>query len=896
MYKGMHVFLLALLVSLTTVGLAAAQQDRITGSIDATQTVALKHEISPLAQPQSDAGTLDPSQRLSGMRIMFKLSAAQKADLKQLQIEQQTPSSPNYHKWLTPEQYADRFGLSRRDIAKVTRWLESQGFQVTETAHGRGWIVFSGTVAQVQDAFHTELHHYTVNGETHFANSTPPSIPKALGAVIGGLRGLNDFYPKPATGTRKAVPLSQLPMSNPDFTSGGGANYLAPDDLATIYDIAQLYSAGYDGTGEAIAVVGQSDIHTTDLTNFWSIFSLTAPTVKQVVDPNTGDPGVTAAELEADLDLETVSGVARNATIYYVFGRSADDAATYVIDNHTTIPVSVISESFGLCEPTAGSAYLNQQETIAAQGATEGITWVASSGDTGAAACEPNGGSSSATTGLAVNEPASLPDVTGVGGNEFSGDIGNQSQYWNTSNTPTDESAKSYIPEMAWNDSDVTGTGPVLDPTLAASGGGKSAVFAKPSWQVGSGVPSDNARDVPDVSMTASANHDGYMVYCSNTSDGCTSGGGQAVVGGTSAATPLFSGILILLNHYLVKNGFQSSPGLSNINQTLYELAKGSNSPFHDISTGSNIVPCTNPSPNCPTSAPFQFGYSATAGYDQVTGLGSVDAYNFVTSWHNAALTSTATTLAISPQATVSVGTSVTLTATIAPAPPNGETVTFIDTLSGSTLGAATTSSGTATFTSATIAGGGYNVEAKYPGDTTLASSNSPGTALNIQDFTLSPSTLSITILSPGQTGTGTINFGLLGGLTSTPTFSCTGLPSESTCSFTATTATTETVSIATTASSWLRNDPLGRGNRIFYALLAPGLFGLVICAGRRKRSMLATLGLLSLLAALTLWMPACGGSSTPHNPGTPVGQTNVTVTATLSNISHKVAVTLNVQ
>jgi subtilase family serine protease len=887
---------LSILLLFTAGGsVCAAQQDRILNTIDDSQTVALKGGVSPLARPQNELGPLDHSTTLTGIQIMFKLSAAQNAALKQLLAEQQNPESPNYHKWLTPEQYADRFGLSSHDIAKVGQWLESQGFEITEIAHGRGWVVFSGTVAQAQNAFHTELHRYTMNGETHFANSTPPSIPKALAGVVSGLRGLNNFYPKPATGTRKAVPLSQSPPSNPDYTSGG-ANYLAPDDLATIYDIAPLYSSGYDGTGEAIAVVGQSDIHTTDLTSFWTFFGLTAPAVNQIVDPNTGDPGVTSAELEADLDLETVSGVARNATIYYVFGRSADDAATYIIDHHTTIPVSVISESFGLCEPTAGATYLNQQEAIAAQGNTEGITWVAASGDTGAANCEPNNGTiASATTGLAVSEPASLPGVTGVGGTEFSGDISHQSQYWSSTNTTTGESAKSYIPEMAWNDSDITGNGPTLSLTLSASGGGASTVFAKPSWQVGPGVPTDNARDVPDVSMTASANHDGYLIFCSNTSDGCPSGGGQVIIGGTSAATPLFSSILILLNHYLVKNGIQGAPGLSNVNQTLYELAKGSNSPFHDITTGSNIVPCTNPSPNCPTSAPFQFGYSAGTGYDQVTGLGTVDAYNFVTGWQYAALTPTTTAVAISPQATVTVGTSVTLKATIAPAPPNGESVTFVDTTSGSTLGTGTASSGTAIFTSTTIAGGSYNVEAKYPGDTTLAPSTSAASALNVQDFTLSPSALSVTVSAPGQNGSGTVIFGLLGGLAQAPSFSCSGLPSESSCTFTAASATTETVTIGTTAASWLHDRPFAPHNRVFYALLLPGLMGLVLPAGLGKRKVRVAMGVMGVLAVLTLGMAACGGGGN-HNPGTPVGQTSVTVTATESGISHSITLTLNVQ
>jgi hypothetical protein len=441
--------------------------------------------------------------------------------------------------------------------------------------------------------------------------------------------------------------------------------------------------------------------------------------------------------------------------------------------------------------------------------------------------------------------------------------------------------------------------GPILNTTLAASGGGASSAFTKPVWQVGTGVPSDNARDVPDVSVTASANHDGYLIFCSNTSDGCPSGGGEVVVGGTSAATPVFSSILILLNHYLVKNGIQSTPGLSNVNPMLYQLANSS-SPFHDITAGTNIVPCTNPSPNCPTSAPFQFGYSAGSGYDQVTGLGSVDAYNFVIAWANFVRTQTTTTLAISPQATITAGTSVTLTASITPAPPNGETVTFTDTASGSTLGTATTASGKAVFTSTTIPGGSYTVVASYPGDTTLAASAStPAQSLNVQDFTLSPSTLSIIVSTPGQSASGTITFNLLGGLTQAPSFSCSGLPSQSTCTFLAASASTETVTIGTTAASWLHDRPFAPRNGILYALLLPGLIGLVLPASRRRWRLSATLVVVGVLAALTLWMPACGGGGAGggnHNPGTPVGQTNVTVTATESGISHNITINLNVQ
>jgi subtilase family serine protease len=899
---------LTLLLAILSTPAWAAQPDRIKATIDPSQTIVLKGNVSPEAKREADRGPVGPSTKLSAIRIMFNQSKSQEMELKQFSAEQQDPSSPNYHRWLSPEQYGDRFGLSQHDVLKVVQWLRSQGFTITEIAHGRGWVVFNGTAAQVQSAFHTEIRRYTVDGEVHVANATEPSIPKALAGVTMGIRGLDDFHPRPViSGTKEGAPISQIFAGYPDFTSGT-SSYLAPDDIATIYDIAKLYGQGYDGTGQAIAVVGQSDFHSSDLTNFWTFFGLTPPTINKVVDPNTGNPGFTADEIEADLDLQIVSGVARKATIFYVFGKDADDAAAYTIDNAKTISVSVISESFGLCEPQVPTTYLTQQEAIASQGNAEGITWVAASGDTGAANCEPNGQTSSATTGLAVSEPASLPGVTGVGGAEFSGDVNNQSQYWNSSNSQTGESAKSYIPEMAWNDSPQTGTGPILSPTLTASGGGASMAFTRPSWQVGLGVPpAPNARFVPDVSVTASANHDGYIFFCSNAIDKCTAGA-PLVGGGTSAATPVFSSILVLLNHYLVKNGIQSAPGLANINQTLYPLAQNNTSAFHDITAGTNIVPCTNPSPNCPTSAPFQLGYRAGVGYDEVTGLGSVDAYAFVTGWASAVKIPTTTTVTLSPAsvivgATGPVAAKAVVTHATGAGTPTGSVNFYVD---GSTTaaGSGTLSSGSYTFNynPSKLTAGNHTITAVYEGDSNFAGSTSTGSTLGIEDFRIAANPATVTITAPGQSGMTTLTITPLGGFSQALTYSCAGLPSEATCAFVAASATSETLTITTTApSSRLQRSPFDRRSGIFYALLLPGLLGLISVRNhKRTRRGIRLLSLIVVLALSTLWMPACGGgSSTPSNPGTPAGTSSVTVTATTggtSPLTHTAAVTLTVQ
>jgi len=902
MTRGTEIIVLVLLAAAISSS-AVAQQNRITSAIDNTQTVALKGSVSPLAKPENDLGPLDPSTKLPYVTMLLKSTAAQEAARKQLLTEQQDPSSANYHKWLTPEEYGDRFGMSHSDITALKRWLRLQGFTVVEVARARNWIAFSSTVGEIEHVFHTQIHRFTVDGEERFANVTDPSVPKTLKGIVTGFRGLNNFQPK-------AGIIKGFRQIAPDYTSGGN-NYLAPDDLATIYDIATLYQAGVDGTGMTLAIMGRTDVHMTDIEQFRAGFNLSVNDPTPVLATGCTDPGYTADEGEADLDLEWSGAIARNATIKFVICDAASGGVVgslqYAINNNLA---PVMSMSYSTCETQYTPAIAAQFDALIKQGTLQGQTLMVSTGDDGAANCDNQNTVTVASKGFAVNLFASPPEVTAVGGTEFDADVNNPGTYWSPNNGTNGGSALSYIPEFAWNDGTV-GTN-LIPSTIWSGGGGASIFFPKPTWQTGTGVPNDGARDLPDVAMAASGAHDGY-VFCTNLGGAtyvgsCANGIAQdtARVGGTSAAAPVFAGIVVLLNHYLNKNK-GTAPGLGNINPMLYSLAASTPTAFHDIPAGNysltgtpsgNIVPCQSGTPNCPATAPFQFGFITTTGYDQVTGLGSVNANVLVTNWSGSSgLTPTTTTLQVSP-ATVTAGASVTLTATISPAPPNGETVTFVDTTSSTTLGSGTTAAGVATFTSTTIPGGSYNVEAKYPGDTTLGASTSTASTLNVQDFTMTPSTLNVTVTAPGQSGSGTITFGLLGGVTTAPSFACTGLPSESTCTFTAASATTETVMIGTTAASSLIEGPLGRGNRIFYATLFPALLGLLWPAARRKSRARTMISFVAVLVLLMLWLPACSSSSggPPHNPGTPVGQTNVTVTATSSTISHTITVNLNVQ
>lgn len=880
------------------------QPDRIAGAIHNTPSVVLKGNVHPKAQPQYDQGPVEPSMKLGYITLVLQASAAQQADAKNYLAELQNPSSPNYHNWLTPEQYADRFGVSRNDVNKITKWLQAQGFVVIQPARGRNWVAFSGNAELVSKVFQTEIHYYDVDGEKHFANATNPSIPKALSGIAIGFRGLNNFAPKP-------MGLKQRPKigsASPDYSNGFSGNNLAPADIATIYGIQALYSAGYTGSGQKIVVVGQTDIDTTDIANFRAGFGLSTTLPTSMLVTGDTDPGITGDLGEADLDLEWAGAVAPNASILFVIGNAMTgggvfDSAQFAIDNNLA---PVISMSYGGCE-SDNVNFIPFFEPILKMASMEGITFLASSGDSGAAGCDSDQHNPSASHGLAVNYPASSPEVTGVGGNEFNEGAGT---YWG-SNGGNLGSALSYIPEMAWNDT-------ALNNSLSGSGGGQSSCgvesagvctggFPKPTWQTGTGVPNDAVRDVPDVSLTASADHDGY-IFCTQTS--CASGvvgsnGPTAIVGGTSASTPVFAGIVALLNDYVVANGVQAQPGLGNINTMLYQLAQGSSGStiFHDVTTGDNIVPCTQGTTGCPATAPFQYGYSAGVGYDQVTGLGSVNADNLAIGFAGQLTkTSTTTTLALSGSS-IQAGASVTFTATVTQTggttAPTG-TVTFLNgttTLGTGTLSASGTNA-TATFTTTSLAGGTYSVTASYAGDTNYTGSASSASTLTVQDFTLTPAAQTVSVM-PGAPGSATLTATALGGFTGTIAYACptAGVPSEATCTATAT-STGATISFTTTAATSQLLFP-GRSRGFFYAMLLPGMLGLVF-AGRRKNVWRATriLSLIVILGLSTLWMGACGGggSSTSGNPGTPAGSYPLTITATSGTLSHTATVTLTVQ
>ncbi len=347
-------FFLLLVSSVYSSGSQAQQlaQDRIVQAIEGGKVSPLPGTVHPLAKPEYDQGPVAASMQLHGMTMTFKPSAAQQASLDALLKAQQTPSSSSYHQWLTQAQFADQFGMSQGDIDKVTAWLQSQGFTVDKVADSRNAIRFSGSVTLVEQAFHTQIHKYIVNGESHFANATEVSLPSAFAATVSHIGGLDDFKPKP----RYVRPAASLATgAHPRFTSGvSGDHYLAPGDFAVIYDVNPLYTAGSTGTGQTIGIMGQTDIVMADISDFRAAAGLPVNNPTVFLIPGSADPGIGDASgdiNEADLDLEWSGGVAKNAAVVFVNSTDVFDSLQYAIANKINgVQIPILSISYGGCE------------------------------------------------------------------------------------------------------------------------------------------------------------------------------------------------------------------------------------------------------------------------------------------------------------------------------------------------------------------------------------------------------------------------------------------------------------------------------------------------------------------------------------------------------------------
>jgi hypothetical protein len=612
---------------------------RISQAIDETQLLTLAGNTHRLARSQFDAGAAPDSLPLSHIFLTLRRSPEQQSDLDQLLQDQQTPGSANFHQWLTPEQFGERFGPADADIAQLTGWLQSHGFAVDAVHAGKGAIEFSGTAGQVREAFHTSMHKYLVNGQEHWANAGNPRIPAALGPVVSGVVNLDGFFARPQHELSRTTPLASANRPEPAYSIGWYYQALGPADMRVIYNATAALQMGLSGSGATIGVVARSNINAQDVTDFRSIFGLSGGTVQVIVNgTNPGDLGG-AEEEEAVLDASWAGAMAPGANIKLVVSATTPTAdgtllsEQYIINNNLA---DVMTESFGTCEADVTKVYADYLSGLAEQASGEGISYVVATGDSGSSGCDNDGTETVATGPLSVNVLASSPYVTAVGGTEFNPDAGN-GPYWSESDLgPYYVSMLKYIPENVWNQSCTASSSNCSgrQPNIAAGDGGASQYFGKPSWQAGvTGIPNDNARDIPDVSLTASSAMLPYLICIHG---GCANGvPGFTGIGGTSAATPTFAGILALVRQ-------RTGARLGVVNPILYQMAAAENFANCEASTGASAPAVTcifNDVTIGNNSVPGGSGYGttnsypATVGYDLATGLGSVNAGNLVKEW-----------------------------------------------------------------------------------------------------------------------------------------------------------------------------------------------------------------------------------------------------------------------
>ncbi len=581
------------------------------------------------------------------LKVSVLLSRDQAAEsaFSELVANQQDPRSALYHQWLTPQQVGEMYGPTANDRAAVTSWLTSQGLTVESISPNGLMVHASGSIAAVGGAFHTSFGMYNANQGPKLSAMSVPSIPAALGPVIRSVHGLTQTQYEPQS--RFSVQTLSAYGDKPQVSLGGGLYAVLPNDFSIIYDIASIYAAGNTGAtigskAQRIAIISKSRIVASDIANYESLAGL--PSVQPNVVLAGTDPGVATGKdvgfaSEATLDVDRVIGTAPGAHADLVI--SADTTTNDGVDiaiayNIETLRDPIMTVSFGSCEAQNGSAETDYLNSLFQTAASEGISTFVSADDSGVAGCDtPFVAVTPAETPqvVSINVLCSSGYVTCVGGTEFNDEL-TPSLYWASSNANGGyESALSYIPEGAWNEPSTVSSG-TMSYQVAAGGGGVSAYIPKPSWQSGIGVPADGFRDVPDVSFTA-ADHDGYL-GCFAAGDGScvssSSGTQITVFSGTSAAAPGMAGIAALLN---TKMG--SAQG--NINPLLYRLAASTPAAFHDVTVASSgVAGCTPTVPSvCNNSTPAQLsltgglaGYVVGVGYDQATGLGSLDVANFI--------------------------------------------------------------------------------------------------------------------------------------------------------------------------------------------------------------------------------------------------------------------------
>ena len=567
--KHRYITIAAFVLLLTVASIAFA---RTSASLAATSNqVAMGQTLPGLAPSVRGLTPLHTTASDKLLDLSISLNLRNVDALNELIAAQNDPTSSSYHHYLTPQQFEQSFAPTQATIQTVTAYLQSQGIQVTSVAPNRLLIDAKGTVANAEHAFNVTIADYSLHGRSVFSPTTNPSIPATLNTLVSNIAGLDNV----ANYHRNSQALRTAPHLGP---AGG----YTPTELRTAYDISPLISNGDSGTGQTVAIFELDGYLPSDVNAYLSYYGLGGAKYSNVLidgatSTPTTDPTLSGA-IEVELDMETISAIAPSAAQKIYIGPNTsygvNDTYNQIVADDTA---KVVSTSWGECEANSGTSELTALDNIFKQAATQGHAIFAASGDAGAYDC--------GTTALGVDSPADDPNVVGVGGTSL-----------------TTASGGTYQSEIAWSDPTNTDRGP----NGVGSGGGISAQFTRPSYQTGTNLTNAN-REVPDVSADADPNT-GYAVYCTVAASGC--GSGWLVIGGTSAAAPLWAAIAIDVNQYLA---IQSQPTLGSASTAIYTLYNTTqpHSAYHDITSGDNLF------------------YKAATGYDLATGIGSPDAWNF---------------------------------------------------------------------------------------------------------------------------------------------------------------------------------------------------------------------------------------------------------------------------
>jgi hypothetical protein len=705
---------------------------RIAEDWHSSARVTVAGSVPPLPQPAKDLGAAPVGARLDRVLLLLDPSPAQTQALEAELAAQQDASSPEYHHWLTSSAFADAYANTAADVAAVTAWLHESGLQVARPPAGRGWVEFSGTVAQVEAAFQTQIHAFDTANGIRYALAGTLSVPAALRPLIHGLVSLDGVTAAAALTTPRAMTGSVKDVAAATSLAEAGA--LTPQQAARWLHLDALDTASENGTGETIAIASRSDVRAADIAAFRSAFGLPAGAVK--VTPNGPDPGRSGDEAAAVLAASWAGAAAPGAQILIVPAATTsatdglDLALAGIVDGAAAHTVEV---GYAACETSLSETRRAFYADLYRQAAAEGMAVIAAAGDSGASACHIAGSDAAVTSGFAVNALAATPWNTAAGAAAVSDAVSGTLAGW----SPVNPGDPGY-----------------------AGGGGASSEYGVPAWQP---LPAEKiaqtagkyARLVPDLALPTGldAAASPGLAFCLSSegaaateADGCT----LMRSGGSSAAAAVFAGVAAILAQ---KHGPQG-----NLAPRLYELSR-ERGIFTDVQQGNARLSCAAGSPGCDASG--QIGFAATAGYDLATGLGSVDAQKLVAEWARPDATGTqpsTVSLTVTPSVantTYNPTAMITLSSTVAPGvfgaagTPTG-TITFSDTTTGTTLGGSAASLDATGTASVTVTGGlaigGNSVQAIYSGDSNYGANKS-----QVLVVTAEPSTTSL-VVTPSTT------------------------------------------------------------------------------------------------------------------------------------------------